>query len=113
MTSVVFLKDRSSCFVGFTMKGHSGYADEGDDIVCAGLSSCCEMVLSQLIDCFGYDVDVTIYQKTAAVGCDSRRCGTVKESRETISKIIDGFYRTVSDIEKQYPRFVKCSITEV
>ena len=32
MTSVVFLKDRSSCFVGFTMKGHSGYADEAMDV---------------------------------------------------------------------------------
>ena len=113
MTSVVFFKDHSSCFVGFSLKGHSGYADEGGDIVCAGLSSCCEMVLNQLSDSFGFDVDITIDQKTAAVGCDSRKCGTVKESRETISKIIDGFYRTVSDIEKQYPRFVKCSITEV
>ena len=113
MTSVTFLKDRNDLFVGFSMKGHSGYSHEGSDIVCAGLSACCEMILNQLCDSFAFDVKVTVDEKTAAVGCDSRNGGTVKESQETISKIIDGFYRTVSDIQNQYPRFVKCSITEV
>ena len=113
MTSVTFLKDQNGFLVGFSMKGHSGYADAGSDIVCAGLSACCEMILNQLCDSFSFDVKVTVDEKTAAVGCDARNCGTVKESQETISKIIDGFYMTVSDIQKQYPRFVKCSITEV
>ncbi len=113
MTSVTFLKDRTDKFVGFSMEGHSGYAKEDSDIVCASLSACCEMVLNLLCDSFSYKVKVTVDRKNAAVGCDSRNCGTVKESQETISKIINGFYMTVKDVEKQYPRFVKCSITEV
>ena len=26
-------------FIGFTVKGHSGYAESGNDIICAGVSS--------------------------------------------------------------------------
>ena len=25
-------------FIGFTVKGHSGYAESGNDIICAGVS---------------------------------------------------------------------------
>lgn len=113
MTSVVFFRDGSSHFVGFTMSGHSGYACEGHDIVCSALSACCELVLAQLCDSFGFDVCVNVDPKTASVGCDTRKSGTTKESLDIISNLLDGFYRTSSEIQKQYPRFVKCSITEV
>jgi uncharacterized protein YsxB (DUF464 family) len=113
MTSVVFLKDSSSQFVGFSVSGHSGYAVEGSDIVCSAVSSCCELVLNQLCDSFGFDIDVSIDPENAAVGCDSRKEGISKESKIIISNVLDGFYRTVNDIVKEYPRFIKCSITEV
>lgn len=113
MTSVVFFKDSSSHFVGFTVKGHSGYAVEGSDIVCSAVSSCCELVLNQLCDSFGYDIDVSIDPKNAAVGCDSRRACISQESKIIVSNVLDGFYRTVNDIVNEYPRFVKCTITEV
>ncbi|MBR5552808.1 MAG: ribosomal-processing cysteine protease Prp [Clostridia bacterium] len=112
MTSVIFSRD-SFGFVGFSVSGHSGYAEEGSDIVCSAISSCCELVLNQLCDSFGYNIDVTIDPKRTYIGCDSRNVCQCKESRQIVSGIIDGFYRTVSDISKQYPRFVKCTITEV
>ena len=113
MTSVVFFRDSSAHFVGFSVKGHSGYAVEGSDIVCSAVSSCCELVLNQLCDSFGYNIDVSIDSQNAAVGCDSRKACTTKESKIIISNVLDGFYRTVNDIVKEYPRFIKCSITEV
>ncbi len=112
MTSVIFSRD-SSGFIGFTVSGHSGYADEGSDIVCAAVSSCCELVLNQLCDSFGFDIDVTVDPERAFVGCDSRKAHAKNNSRDIISSVIDGFYRTVKDIENQYPQFVKCTITEV
>ena len=112
MTSVVFLRD-SLGFVGFTVSGHSGYSEEGSDIVCAAVSSCCELVLNQLCDSFGFDVGVNIDPERAFVGCDSRKMHANQNSREIIASVIDGFYRTVKDIAMQYPRFVKCTITEV
>lgn len=37
MTAVTIYK-RSGQYTGFTIKGHAGYADEGQDIVCAAVS---------------------------------------------------------------------------
>ena len=37
MTNITFYKTNNS-FVGFRVLGHSGYAEEGSDIVCAGIS---------------------------------------------------------------------------
>ena len=113
MTGVIFFRDSSSRYVGFSVSGHSGYADEGSDIICSAISSCCELVLNQLCDSFGYEIDVTVDPKRTFVGCDSRKACLSNESRDIISSVIDGFYRTASDIEKQYPSFIKCTITEV
>ena len=37
MTNITFYKTNNA-FVGFRVLGHSGYAEEGSDIVCAGIS---------------------------------------------------------------------------
>ena len=39
MTRCTLFVDASGRFTGFSIKGHSGYADEGSDIVCAGISA--------------------------------------------------------------------------
>ena len=38
MTHVTLIRDRSG-LVGFEAKGHTGYADEGSDIVCSAVSA--------------------------------------------------------------------------
>ena len=38
MTTVTFLTEESR-IIGFDAKGHSGYAEEGEDIVCAAVTS--------------------------------------------------------------------------
>ena len=38
MTTVIFHMEGER-IVGFTVQGHSGYADEGSDIICAAVTS--------------------------------------------------------------------------
>ena len=38
MTRAVLYKDAHDRFTGFSVKGHSGYAEAGSDIVCAAVS---------------------------------------------------------------------------
>ena len=45
MTTVTFLTEESR-IVGFEVSGHSGYADAGEDIVCAAVTSAIRLVLS-------------------------------------------------------------------
>ena len=39
MTKITIFKNRNDEFLGFKCLGHAGYADEGEDIVCAGISA--------------------------------------------------------------------------
>ena len=39
MTRCTLYLDRQSRITGFSIKGHSGYAEEGSDIICAGISA--------------------------------------------------------------------------
>ena len=38
MTQVVFFRTKDQQITGFVSSGHSGFAEEGEDIVCAGIS---------------------------------------------------------------------------
>ncbi len=52
MTRCTLYVDSASRIAGFSIKGHSGYADEGSDIVCAGISAlviATENALCQLV----------------------------------------------------------------
>lgn len=39
MIRVIVLRNRKGQYVGFDCEGHAGYADSGEDIVCAGVSA--------------------------------------------------------------------------
>ena len=39
MTKVLIKRDRTGHYLSFHCKGHAGYAEEGEDIVCAGISA--------------------------------------------------------------------------
>ena len=39
MTHITIYTNQQKAFTGFSCKGHSGYADAGSDIVCAGIST--------------------------------------------------------------------------
>ena len=48
MTSIRFSRDKSGRLSGFTVVGHTGYAPEGEDIVCAGVSALSQTAVNAL-----------------------------------------------------------------
>lgn len=47
-------------FIGFTVKGHSGYAESGNDIICAGVSSALMLTVNTITDFFSVAADIDI-----------------------------------------------------
>ena len=39
MTHITIYRNQENAFTGFLCEGHAGYADAGEDIVCAGIST--------------------------------------------------------------------------
>ena len=53
---------------GFTVRGHSGYAPEGEDIVCAAVTSAVRLVECAVNDVLGLEASVKVRQKDAPSG---------------------------------------------
>ena len=52
---------------GFTVKGHSGFADEGHDIVCAAVTSAVRLTECAVNDVLGLEASVKVKEKEASI----------------------------------------------
>ena len=66
MTTVTF-QTEGSRIVGFEVKGHSGYAPEGEDIVCAAITSAVRLTECAVNDVLGLEAAVMVKQKDASI----------------------------------------------
>ena len=53
MTKVVFRRDKEDMISSVDILGHAGYADEGEDIVCAAITSAVQLTHIILNDVMG------------------------------------------------------------
>ena len=51
---------KNSAYVGFKFKGHAGYDDFGNDIVCASVSSAVQLTANTITEFFGIDAALMI-----------------------------------------------------
>ena len=66
MTTVTFHSEGSR-ITGFEMQGHSGYALQGEDIVCAALTSAVRLVECAVNDVLGLEAPVKVREKDAFI----------------------------------------------
>ena len=52
---------------GFTVRGHSGYAPEGEDIVCAAVTSAVRLVECAVNDVLGLEAAVKVREQDASI----------------------------------------------
>ncbi len=81
-----------------TVKGHSGYAFEGQDIVCAAVSS---IVITS--------VNAMIRIDSEAVNFDENNGVTINilKHDETIDKLILNLIELLKELEKKYPKYIE------
>lgn len=66
MTTVTFLTEGKR-IIGFDAKGHSGYSEEGSDIVCAAVTSAVRLVESTVNDVLGLAASVKVHENAPAL----------------------------------------------
>ncbi len=88
----------------FTIEGHSGSAESGQDIVCAAVSSAAYMTVNTITEILGEDVEASVTDGYMKI----RLCG----KNQAATDILRGLELHVSELAKDYPDFIKI-ITEV
>ena len=105
MTTVTFYKS-DNLICGFDSKGHSGYAKEGEDIVCSAISSATIMTANTITE---------IMQLNAEVTCDDGYLSLILSSDEAkkASDVLDGLKLHLTALSEQYNKYLKVKISEV
>lgn len=89
--------------VSFTIKGHSGFSEEGSDIVCAAVSSAAYMTVNTITEILGVKGNVKVkdgYLQFKFSGNNAAR------------DIVKGLHLHLEELSRDYPDYVTV-ITEV
>lgn len=91
-----------SRIVAFDVKGHSGYADEGSDIVCAAITSAVRMVECTLNDVLGLGATVKVCEDTAKISFYLPG-GLSASADNTCQALLTGLMVYLTELHEEYP----------
>ena len=105
MTTAEFIR-KDGEVIGFKVKGHSGYAEQGEDVVCASVSSAVMLTANAVTEVFGYDADVSAYEDTITLKTNIK-------GDEILQKLYQGLILQLQQIALEFENNLKVQFTEV
>lgn len=109
MTTVTFYRSDDTVW-GFSSVGHSGYAEEGGDIICAAISSMSLLVVNAIEEGYGapvrYAADPDIPRLSVAV--PSLVGGGLAETvRFAVHGLFHAYRRQLIELAGDYPEYIR------
>ena len=89
---------------GFSVSGHSGYAEAGSDIVCAAVSAVVSMAEATINDACGAKAKVRVKSDTARItltlpaSCDEE---------ESVQAVLAGMMLYLCSLRDEYPDYIE------
>ena len=89
---------------GFSVSGHSGYAESGSDIICAAITAIVTMAEATINDVCGAKAKVRVKDEqaritlTLPVSCDEE---------ETVQAVLAGMMITLAGMRDDYPDYIE------
>ena len=103
MTRCEFLTEEDR-ITGFSVSGHSGYAESGSDIVCAAISAIVSMAEATINEVCGAKAKVRVKDEDARVtltlpaSCDEE---------EAVQAVLAGMLLTLCSLRDDYPDYIE------
>ena len=101
MTTVTF-HSADSRLDGFVVEGHSGYADEGADIVCAAISAAVGLTECTINEVLGLGAPVKASEKDARISL-KLPVGLSEENEHTCQNLLAGLMVYLQAMGEEYP----------
>ncbi len=105
MTAIRFITSRS-VILGFELKGHSGFAEAGSDIVCAAVSSAAFMTANTITEILSINADVSVDDGFMKMKLSSQDAMKAQD-------ILRGFELHMNELSQQYQNNIKVDYSEV
>ena len=115
MTKLVFFRT-GGVFYGFEEQGHTGYGEEGDDVLCAALSAMTMLIINTIEVAYASSIDFTIDEETTNIKVRSKAALPEYEEDElkryAVSGIFLAYYKQIEDMLEEYYDYLDVSVVD-
>lgn len=115
MTTVVFYKS-NGYYYGFEEQGHTGYAAEGDDILCSALSAMTMLLINTIEVSYDSRVDYTVDDETTNIQVIAKAALPQYESNEkkqyAVSGLIAAYFYQLRELTDEYGEYLSVRAVE-
>lgn len=115
MTKIVFYRS-GGVFYGFEEQGHTGYGEEGDDVLCAALSAMTMLIINTVEVAYDSHIDYQIDEKTTDIRIRSKSALPEFEEDElkryAVSGIFLAYYKQIEDMIEEYYDYLDVSVID-
>ncbi len=109
MTTITFYKS-NGFYYGFEEKGHTGYGESGNDILCAALSSMTMFLINAIEVSYACDVNYQIDEETTDIRVTVKSALPKYEKDEkkqfAVSGLIQAYFFQLMDLVEDYYDFL-------
>ena len=89
---------------GFSISGHSGYAEAGSDIVCAAISAVVTMAEATINDVCGAKAKVRVKDEQARI---TLTLPTSCDDEESVQAVLTGMMLYLGSLRDDYPDYIE------
>ena len=108
--TLVQIQKKEGNIIGFVVSGHSGYADEGNDIVCSAISSLSQMACVGLENVLKVNPIIKIDEKKAYLSCYLKPELVNNESAQIILKTFEKSVQLLLCGDKKLKKYIKLEV---
>ena len=89
---------------GFSVSGHSGYAEAGQDIVCAAITAIVTMAEATINDVCGAKAKVRVKEEDARI---TLTLPTSCDEEDTVQAVLSGMMLTLISLREEYEDYIE------
>ncbi|MBQ9742859.1 MAG: ribosomal-processing cysteine protease Prp [Ruminococcus sp.] len=105
MISVCFIRSSGS-LTGFELSGHSGFAQEGSDIVCAAVSSAAYMTANTVTEILGLPAQLSVDEAFMSMKLSTKNAMKAQD-------VLRGFELHLMELSQQFNSNITVNYSEV
>ena len=103
MTKCEFFTEEDR-ITGFSISGHSGYAEAGKDIVCAAISAIVTLAEATINDVCGAKAKVRVKEEEARI---TLTLPAVCDEEESVQAVLAGLLLYLCNLRDEYPDYIE------
>ena len=89
---------------GFSVSGHSGYAEEGIDIVCAAVTTAVKLAECTINDVLGNHANTRVKEDEPRI---TLTLPAVCDDEDAVQAVLTGFMLTMCSLRDDYPDYIE------